>query len=352
MSLPAYDTIILQYQEEVTLLLDHCVYNGYMALSGYLKTPLMISIVLYIALMGLSISQGWIKLSLSSFIQSTIKIGLINFFAMNWGNFSSIVIKGFQGGASEISAVLLTATPVELPHFAGEGMSGALQSLLIEVAKVGNFLFQKGGITKLAPLFDGCVVWFTGILMIGTAFLELVMAQICLATLFTAGPLFISFTLFSSTRVFFERWLGALSGCVFVVIFVNITVCLNMSVLQAIVADEYLTQAVDFPLVSFVPFYIVCLLSVWQVMRVSSLAMNLGGSIGSSEFSRHASGMVSDYFINKMGKIPASFNAVNGGIRNRLNDLSKKPSQSILSRPSDKVLSMSVSSAVNNGIEQ
>ena len=125
-----------------------------------------------------------------------------------------------------------------------------------------------------------------------------------------------------------------------------------MSVLQAIVADEYLTQAVDFPLVSFVPFYIVCLLSVWQVMRVSSLAMNLGGSIGSSEFSRHASGMVSDCFINKIGKIPASFNAVNGGTRNRLNDLSKKPSQSILSRPSDKVLSMSVSSAVNNGIEQ
>ena len=153
MALPAYDTIILQYQEEVTILLNECVYQGYMALSGYLKTPLRISVVLYIAVLGISIMQGWTSLSMKGLVRSALKLGLINFFAMNWGNFSAIVVNGFQGAASEISSVMLSATPVELPHFAGEGMTGALQSLLIEVAKVGNFLFTMKPLNPNGAIF-------------------------------------------------------------------------------------------------------------------------------------------------------------------------------------------------------
>ena len=343
MALATYDTIILQYQEEVTVLLNECVYKGYMALSNYLQTPLQLSIVLYIALMGVAIMQGWSRVSMNTFIRSSIKIGLINLFAMNWGNFSAVVVKGFQSAASEMSAVLLSATPVELPHFAGEGMSGALQSLLIEVAKVGNFLFQKGGITKLAPLFDGCIVWFTGILMIGTAFLELITAQILLATLFTAGPLFIGFTLFSPTRVFFERWMGALAGCVFIVVFVNITVCLNMSVLQAIIADDYLSQAIDFPLISFVPFYIVAILSVWQIMRVSTLAMSLGGNIGSSAFAQQASGLVAGSIASSFRHFTKPATQVNRSLRQRSSRLAQSEAKkSGIARPSDRVFTMSL----------
>ncbi|HAG62013.1 MAG: hypothetical protein CMF55_01525 [Legionellales bacterium] len=344
MALPAYDTIILQYQEEVTLLLNECVYKGYSALSSYLKTPLHISVVLYIAILGISVMQGWTSISMKTFIRSALKIGIINLLAMNWGNFSAIVVNGFQGAASEISAVMLTATPVELPHFAGEGMTGALQSLLIEVAKVGNFLFQKGGLTKLAPLFDGCVVWLTGILMIGMAFLELIMVQVLLATLFTAGPLFIILTLFEPTRVFFQRWLGALSGCVFVIIFINITVSINMSILQAIIADDYLSQAIDFPLVSFVPFYIVAILCVWQIMRVSTLAMNLGGSIGSSSLAQQASGMLAGYMLSSARQLATPVTRMNSALRHRLSQSAKSEPRTSVARPSDRVLSMGVSS--------
>ena len=252
MSVPTYDTIIVQYQEEIMTLLNECVYKGYTALSNYLKTPISVCLVLYIALLGMGVMQGWVKVGMPTFIRSTLKITAIYTFALNWSNFSQVVVDGFQSLASEISSVLVSATPVSLPHFDGEGITASLQTLLIEVAKVGNFLFQKGSLIKLAPLFDGCFVWFAGCLMIAMAFLEMITAQILMATLLIAGPFFIACTLFKPTRVFFERWFGALFGTVFVLMFVNITVAINMTILQAIISDDFLTEAVNFSLISFV----------------------------------------------------------------------------------------------------
>ena len=270
----------MQYQEEITLL-NECVYKGYSALSNYLKAPLSVCMMLYISLLGIGIMQGWVKVGMPSFIRSTLKITAIYTFALNWSNQSGCR-RWFPVIGFEISSVLVSATPVSLPHFDGEGITASLQTLLIEVAKVGNFLFQKGSLIKLAPLFDGCFVWFAGCLMIAMAFLEMITAQILMATLLIAGPFFIACTLFKPTRVFFERWFGALFGTVFVLMFVNITVAINMTLLQAIISDDFLTEAVNFSLISFVPFYIVSVLTVFQLTRVSTLAMSLGGTIGTS----------------------------------------------------------------------
>jgi|GEM_PF-1486769 len=321
----SYDTVILKYQEEITTLLNECVYKGYNALSSYLSAPLAVCLVLYIACIGFSIMNGWLRLSMAEFIKAALKIGLIYTFAMNWGNFSKVVVDGFQSLSNEISGVLLAATPVELPHFAGEGITGSLQSMLIEISKVGNYLFQKGGITKLAPLFDGCFVWVSGGLMLAIAFLEIVMAQIMMATLLVAGPLFISFTLFAPTKVFFERWVGALFGCVFIIILVNITIAINMAVLQSIIADEYLTKAINFSLVSFIPFYIVSVLAIFQLLRVSSLAMSIGGGIGVSSVTQQASAALGVGVASGFRTMSSGFSAVKQPISKVASSFGRSP---------------------------
>ncbi len=64
MSIVSYMTIVEQLFTELDVLLNNYVFHAYNALAGYLRAPLGLAIVLYIVLMGLSITQGWVKLSM------------------------------------------------------------------------------------------------------------------------------------------------------------------------------------------------------------------------------------------------------------------------------------------------
>ena len=113
MPVPIYADVIERFfTEALDPILHNYVYNGYQALASHLRVPLGTAVVLYIALMGLSISQGWIKLSMGNFIKSALKIGLIYTFAMNWALFSSWVVDGVQGSAGQIGDWLVSATPI------------------------------------------------------------------------------------------------------------------------------------------------------------------------------------------------------------------------------------------------
>ena len=193
--LPAYLTIIERLFTELDLLLNNFVFNGYSALANYLKTPLGLSIVLYIILMGLSISQGWVKLAMGNLVKASIKLAFIYMAAMNWGWFSHNVVDSLNKGVGEIGRVLVSATPVPIPHFAGEGINGAMQSVLIEFTDIGNWIWSRGAWNNISPCFTAVLIWGFGYALILVAIFELVLAKIMLAILFSTAPLFISFTL-------------------------------------------------------------------------------------------------------------------------------------------------------------
>ena len=137
MAIPFYYTIIERLFTELDLLLNNFVFNGYSALANYLKTPLGLAIIVYFILMGLSMMQGWIQLSIPNLVKSITKIALIYTAAMNWSWFSFYVVDLLNKGAGEIGSVLVAATPIPIPHFAGEGINGAMQSVSIEITEIG-----------------------------------------------------------------------------------------------------------------------------------------------------------------------------------------------------------------------
>src|SRR3990167_11277422 len=154
MAVPAYTNVIEHFfSEALDPILKTFVYNGYTTLAGYLKYPLGVAVVLFIALMGISISQGWVRLSMSNFIKAAIKIGVIYMFAMNWDIFSQWIVAGIQQSAEQVGSWLLNATPIPVPQFVGSGINGALQSVLIEVTQIGNWVWDLGSWRQWGPYF-------------------------------------------------------------------------------------------------------------------------------------------------------------------------------------------------------
>lgn len=315
-----YTTVLLTYQSEIGMILDKFVMGGYNSMVEYVKVPLACCCILYITILGWATTQGWLKMTLSEVAKASLKIGIIYMFAMNWGNFSNIIITLFKQSASEMSATLLSATPISLPHLADEGIGGALQSILIEITTVGSYLWGKGGMTNLGPLFDALFIWVSGILMIVVGFFEITMAEILQSSLFVLAPLFIVFTLFKPTQSFFDRWVGALAGCSFVILLVNITIAINASIYQAIIGEYMVKKAIGFELASFVPLIVISLLAIFQILKVTGIAMGLGGSISSAGASTMVGSAVGSFVGTSMGMLRGSSQIVRGMMPKGMSD--------------------------------
>jgi type IV secretion system protein VirB6 len=292
MAMPFYLTIIERLFTELDLLLNNFVFNGYSALANYLKVPLGLAIVLYIVLMGLSITQGWIQLSMANLVKSVTKIALIYTAAMNWSWFSNDVVDLFNKGAGEIGSVLVAATPVPIPHFAGEGINGAMQSVLIEITQIGSWIWNQGAWNNMSPCFTAALIFGFGYVLILVALFELVLAKIMLAILFSTAPLFISFTLFKPTHGFFDRWLGACVGFALLMIFISSMLALALSLLQWSIAGMYASHALKMSLVGFVPVMIVGFIGVGILLKVAHLAQAIGGGVSTASGSALLAGTV------------------------------------------------------------
>ena len=96
--MPTYSTLALKTLAEMDVLLHNYVYNGYMALSGYLRVPLGIIAAMYIALFGYAVMIGTVKIEMGVFINSVLKIAIIYVGVTEWAMVSEYLV-GLVNGA-------------------------------------------------------------------------------------------------------------------------------------------------------------------------------------------------------------------------------------------------------------
>ena len=278
MTILQYDNFIVNLAGEVDKLTNQFVFDGYSALSSLLKAPLGAMIVLYIVLTGYAIARGVVERPQKELFTFTIRAGLIYMTAMNWDFFSSHMRDLFVSGSESIAATLMQAV-----HKQGMGgsINQGLQNVLNEILKLGSDLFDAGSLRKLTPYFAGMMVFLSGSITIGLAFIEIVIAKLMLAVTLCTAPLFIIFTLFDQTKSFFDRWLGVLAGFSFVLIFVSSVVGLCIHLLHWVTFGMLGTTT---PLTAaiWVPIFIVACLCVMGITQAVSIGKSIGGSLCTS----------------------------------------------------------------------
>jgi type IV secretion system protein VirB6 len=292
MDAPNYATVILRLASEIDTLTRTFVAGGYQALSAALARPLGSLCLLYIILIGYGITRGLIKTPMQEFIKGSIRIGIIYMLAMNWSFFSSHVVDLFTQGMSELGAVMMNLLPVKIPMIKGTGVNGGLQSVLIEVIRVGNWIWDTATFRHPGPFIAALIVYASGIAVVGLAFFELIVAKLMLSICLCTAPFFIILTLFDKTRNFFDQWLGKIVGFSLVLFFVSTVLGFCMHLVHWCVGVHFQEHAANFASVDWIPLFICACLCVMALLEVVGMAKSIGGSCCTSSGSSMVGGFI------------------------------------------------------------
>lgn len=290
MASPTYATIIVQLTGQIDSLTQSFIYKGYEALSSALAKPLASLCILLITLLGYGILRGVIKMPLHELSKAALKIGFVYLLAMNWSLFSQYVVALFVDGASELGAALMQAAPNA--GAVSHNINGALQSVFVEVIRVGAWTADKASFKHPSPLFTAIMIDLAGLVVIGFALFELIIAKIMLAICLCTAPLFLCLTLFEQTKSFFDRWLGTLVGFSLVLIFVSAVVGLCMHLIHWSIGDHYLNHAINVSAVDWIPIFLVAFLCIMLLLEVTGIAKSIGGACCTSNGSAMVGGFI------------------------------------------------------------
>jgi len=295
MAIPIYINVVSGLFAQIHHLLDQYVNKGYVALAEALKYPLGIAVTLYIVLLGYSITQGWVKLSISHFVKTAIKIGLIYTFAMNWDFFSANVVRFIQEGSNQLGGIIFYANNHSTFHYGNNGIESALQSILIQFTKIGLWFWKRGNWYSPTPYLEGLVVLASGVSLLLIAMFQLILANVMLALLFIAAPLFIGFTLFKPTQGLFDRWLGNIVGFALLILFVSIILGFVLSISNWAISGINEKTLIHLSAASFVPIVLVVFIGIGLIKRVASLAHEIGMAISTLSSSTNLANTIAHY---------------------------------------------------------
>lgn len=293
------------YVESIFLAVDtvteHYVYNGYTALVGKLNYILAPLFMLAVALKGYKMwFDGEVKLN--EFWYFTAKIGFIYGIGLSWGQFSKLFMGLFQSAIDTFGSALLSANPLHIPGITSINMSLQLTSNIIDF--ITSALFQQAGITHLGLFFYAGLIWIIGYAVIAIAMLEMIIAKIMMAVLFTVAPIMIVSTLFKTTKGVFDRWLGNLIGFSMLLIMISAMLGMIMGIIYDFMPITAVSQALPSSFfsglaVGIVPMLICLVIAIYAITKLSGMAMHIGGGASSAGIGAIVGGMMAGGMISR-----------------------------------------------------
>lgn len=310
-SIPEYTTIIVTTLNEIDLLLHNYVYDGYAAISSYLRIPLGIVATIYLVIFGYSIAMGWVKISMGNFVKAVLKIALIYMAVTQWAWVSEYFVGLINNLIGGLGDALISASPVHIPGV--DGIDGAMQITLIQFTKLGSTIFSGGGLSNFGAYLEGMVVWGFGYALVGVGLFEIVLSKVMLAVLFVFTPLITILCFFKPLQGTFDRWLGAIVGFALLQLFVTATLALGLSLSYWWLAAHQISSAAYIGNKGTLPIIIIGIICLGFVLKAAQLAQNLGGVVSTSAASAMVGGMIGGFMGSTMGGMGLVKSAVKVG---------------------------------------
>lgn len=271
------NTLIIDLLNQTDQLVVGFVLNAYAALVSALAEPLTLAITLSIAILGISISQGWVKLSGGFLNKYVLGLGFVYVFATSWPVFDKYIYQGLTNGPPEIANALINALHVP---FHGNSVNEALQYAFDDVLKIDHKIWDLGGIE---PRIFAAFFFIVGIIVCGLALLEFMMAKICLGILLALAPFFIPMYIFKPTQRLFDGWMGYMVGFSLVPIFVTVSLIFVLSFLNNDMANILANGSVALNTTAIAGFFLISVVSVGLLWEAGKMAKSIGGAVNSGD---------------------------------------------------------------------
>jgi type IV secretion system protein VirB6 len=234
--------------------------------------------------------MSWGYLSLTGRIQEPIwegvkrilVIAVILAVAVRLWLYNSLVVDTFMTAPSQLAASILgAASPV-----------GIVDQIWTDGNHIAEALTAKGGVFGSEVSFylaAGSVYLVTVLVTAYTAFL-IALSMVSISILLALGPLFIAMLFFSSTKKFFEQWIGQLANYALVTILVSLVGALLLGVVRITTASAVASgSAVS--IAEAVRVCVMCVLIFLVIRQTTSIAAGLSGGIGLTTFNAVSSAM-------------------------------------------------------------
>ena len=194
------------------------------------KAILTMCFVVMITFYGVGYLMGVLELTHTEIVNRVLKIALISLFVgeTGWDWFNKIVVHFFKDSADYLSFMMASSfdnsPEIKSAIAAGDYYDKAV--LFSSVDKVFGMFFSQAVQKKIsallfASIFGWVYLWIIYlsfmlyVYAVANAVLLYLTAQVFISILFTLGPIFFVFTLFSQTKDMFDNWLKALTGFAF-----------------------------------------------------------------------------------------------------------------------------------------
>lgn len=204
--------------------------KAFQAVRQVVIEPLGALIALYYTLMGISITYGWLELSMRNLVKSAIKVSLIYSFALNWDLFLNEFINVITSIVNDVSHATMSIGNTDLQST--KSLGDNMQQVLDKIWAVTEFYWKNASWHAPLKLVYGAVELILGCLVLVPACGYLLVSQGLLALLFGLAPLCIGFMLFKPTQPFFNRWISEITGQAMAMIFVSAALGMVLTMLS------------------------------------------------------------------------------------------------------------------------
>lgn len=194
---------------------------------GWLGPILTSALTIYIAFFALALITGRAQINLSGLVSRLALVALVLTLSTRWGAYQAVLVDVLFDGANEIANVMASAeNRGEVQASVPARLDLVLENMVVLAGSSGGIV----GVSKpvrprtvreateaikqtppqpisSVPATKANLFWFSAaVLALGSIGL-LIISKVLLGVLLAVGPLFIVFSLFSSTRGLFEGWL-------------------------------------------------------------------------------------------------------------------------------------------------
>jgi type IV secretion system protein VirB6 len=309
--------IVTGLLDQVDQITKTFTFNGYSALVSHFNNEIHLAILIYIAMLGWSVMNGWVEMSVNHLTKYVVKIAIAFSLATHWGFFSLFVYNVLTNAPNELSSVLTgSLSHTFIPS--GTSVNEALQNVFDQGMEMGVATWSNGGINAASFYLYALLIWLATLFIVGIALLEFVVAKFGLALLLVLAPIFCLFLLWESTKGLFESWLRYALSFALVPTFVTAGLMLLLALLQtALNTMQTAISHGEYTLVHIAPFLLGAIVGVGLLLKAASMASGIGGGLVVNVMH------VAHSFANKADRY-SGFNAARQLVKQKAGHISKE----------------------------
>lgn len=244
--------------------------------------------ILYVMLWGWASMRGMITEHVTDGASRAVKIGLIGGLALNAGIYNGHIADILWRSPDALAALMTggTANDVISVLTGGQGISNVkfLDVVMGKMYDLGDAYWQKanaGTIPSIGLNIVAVLIWAFGVAVTAYGAFLLALSKMALSILLAMGPIFIVFTIFDSTRKFFESWLGQALNYVFLTGMTGACLSLILKILY-VYLGAVSGKLEDPSIIQAVPAIAFCIVGVLVMVQLTTIASALGGGVAIS----------------------------------------------------------------------